>query len=257
MLTLHLPRPVYSIAELGHDIFYVIAGNLSLVTRENTPGSYSLYKVDIREYDKHGVDGVTVTELVHIPESGQLNGMARLSSSTKTLLVADAVNGYVWEVDADTGAYTYVSVPEMLPPPGEGVILGINGVKSKDGYLYWTNSGYGTLSRIAIDEVSGEISGTVEVLASKIVPDDFVIGRGGYILICQNNLNKLSVLAPNGTLVDVAGSPDSLLVPGPSACEFGWDQKLFCTTTGGLQSPVNGTTVGGEIIEIDAEGFKL
>lgn len=245
------------ITQLGHDIFYVAAGNFSLNPPQLIPGSFSIFKVDIRGYDKHGVDGVTVTELVNLADSVLLNGMARLNSASKTLLIADSINGYVWEVDADTGAFTNISLPEMLPPPGSALNLGINGVKTKDGHLYWSNQGYGTLNRVAVDQISGAVIGSVEVLATDIVPDDFVLGDNGYIWICQNALNTLSVLLPNGTVVNVAGSQDSLVVPGPSACEFGWDQKLYCTTTGGQLSPVNGTIIGGELIEFDTKDFYL
>ncbi|KAH8804420.1 hypothetical protein F5884DRAFT_406731 [Xylogone sp. PMI_703] len=247
---------VLGITQLGHDIFYVAGGNFSTLTGELQPRSFSIFKVDIRGYDRHGVDGIQVTELVNIPEAILLNGVARLDPASKTLLVADSFAGVVWEVDSETGVYTNVSLPEMLPPPNVTAV-GINGVKSKDNYMYWSNTGSGTLSRAAIDPISGAVSGPVEILATGIVPDDFVIGDHGYIWICQNFLNTLSILLPNGTVIDVAGSPDSLLVAGPTACEFGWNEKLYCSTTGGLNSSVNETVIGGEIFEIDTKGFKL
>ncbi|RFU29833.1 hypothetical protein B7463_g6490, partial [Scytalidium lignicola] len=248
---------VLGITQLEHDIFYVSGGNFSTTTGANTPGSYIVFRVDIRGYDRHGVAGIQVTEVVNIAQSILFNGMTRLSSLSKTLLVADSMKGYVWEIDAETGAYTYISLPEMLPPSGQENGVGINGVRTKNGYLYWTNTASGTLHRVAIDPIFGKVIGPVEELATGIVPDDFVIGDHGYIWICQNFLNTLSVLLPNGTVVDVAGSPDSLLVAGPTSCGFGWDDKLYCSTTGGLKSAVNGTKIGGEIFEIDTKGFKL
>jgi sugar lactone lactonase YvrE len=123
--------------------------------------------------------------------------------------------------------------------------------------LYFDNTSQGMLSRIAIDKVSGAVSGVVEVLASGIQPDDFVLGDGNLIWIAQNSRNTISVLLKNGTVVNVAGSTNSLLVPDPSACEFGKEDKLFCTSTGGQISQVNGTFVGGEILEIDTRYFEL
>jgi hypothetical protein len=246
------------IAEISHDIFYVAGGNFSIATIVNTPGSYAVWKVDIRGYDEHGVAGVKVEKVVDIKEAIFLNGATRLDSASKKLLIADSFLGAVWEVDVDKGTYELgIEIPEMKPTGGPGLSIGVNGIKVKDGYLYFDNTAQESLSRVDIDEVSGAISGAVELLASGIQPDDFVIGEGGLIWIAQNSRNTISVLLKNGTVVDVAGSKNSLLVPGPSACEFGKGDKLYCSATGGLASQVNGMFVGGEVIEIDTEGFEL
>lgn len=246
------------IAQIGHDIFYVAGGNFSLTTFVNTPGSYAVWEVDIRGYDEYGVAGVKVSKVVDIKEAIFLNGATRLDSASKKLLLADSFLGGVWEVDVDKGTYELgIEIPEMKPASGPGFSIGVNGIKVKDGYLYFDNPSQETLSRIAVDIVSGAVSGAVEVLASEIAPDDFILGEGGLIWLAQNSRNTISVLLKNGTVVDVAGSSNSLAVPGPSACEFGKENKLYCSTTGGLVSPVNGMFVGGEILEIDTEGFKL
>jgi len=249
---------VLGIAQLGHDIFYVAGGNVSLETLVFTPGTWTVFEVDIRGYDEHGVAGVKVKELVVIKEALFFNGATRLDSASKTLLIADSFVGGVFEVDVETGAYTLgIDIPEMKKTNAPGLSIGVNGIKVKDGYLYFTNGAQMTLSRVAIDVVSGTVSGAVEVLASGIAPDDFIIGEDGLIWIAQNARNTLSVLLKNGTVVNVAGSQDSLLVPGPSACEFGKEDKLYCSTTGGLINMVNGMFVGGELIEIDTVGFDL
>jgi hypothetical protein len=246
---------VLGISQIGHDIFYVVGGNFSLQNLVFKPDSWTVFEVDIRGYDEHGVAGVTVKEVVLIPEAVFFNGATRLDSASKMLLIADSYLGGVWEVDVETGAYKFgIDIPEMKKT---SVPIGVNGIKVKDGYLYFSNTSQGKLSRVAIDVVTGAVSGAVEVLASGIAPDDFIFGEGGLIWIAQNGINTLSVLLPNGTVVDVAGSQNSLLVPGPSACQFGKDDKLYCSSTGGLASMVNGMFVGGEILEVDTEGFKL
>jgi len=246
------------IAQIGHDIFYVAGGNFSLTTLVNTPGSYAVWEVDIRGYDQRGVAGVKVNKVVDLKEVTFVNGATRLDSASKKLLLADSLLGGVWEVDVEKGTYELgIELPEMKPTSGPGFSIGVNGIKVKDGYLYFDNTSQETLSRIAIDIVSGSVSGAVEVLATGIEPDDFVIGKGDLIWIAQDSLNTISVLLKNGTVVNVAGSSNSLVVPGPSACEFGWEDKLYCTATGGLISQVNGMFVGGEILEIDTKGFNL
>lgn len=246
------------IAQIGHDIFYVAGGNFSLTTLVSTPGSFAVWEVDIRGYDEHGVDGVKVNKIVDIKEAMLLNGATRLDSASKILLIADSFLGGVWEVDVEKGTYKLgIVMAEMKPTSGPGFSIGVNGIKVKDGYLYFDNTAQETLSRIAIDPGSGTVSGAAEVLASGIEPDDFVFGKGDLIWIAQNSLNTISVLLKNGTVVNVAGSSNSLAVPGPSACEFGWEDKLYCSATGGLVSQVNGMFVGGEILEIDTEGFDL
>jgi sugar lactone lactonase YvrE len=113
--------------------------------------------------------------------------------------------------------------------------VGVNGIKVHDGYLYFTNSGKGTLGRVPISTVSGVVTGPAEVLVSGIQPDDFTIGRGGLAWIAQSAINTLSVLLKDGTVVDVLGSANELTIGGPTACLFGKKGQLFCTTNGGFR----------------------
>lgn len=135
--------------------------------------------------------------------------------------------------------------------------VGVNGIKVHDGYLYFTNSGKGTLGRVPVNTVSGAVAGPAEVLVSGIQPDDFTIEKGGLPWIAQSAINTLSVLLKNGTVVDVLGSANELTIGGPTACLFGKKDQLYCTTNGGFPSRVNGTFTGRRVMEIDTKGFDL
>jgi hypothetical protein len=249
---------VLGIAEIGHDIFYVAGGNFSVNTFQSTEGSFAVWKVDFREFDKSGVAGVKVSKLVDIKEAVFLNGATRLDAASKTLLITDSVLGGVWEVDVKTGIYKLgLQIPELARPGVTQQPVGVNGIKVHDGYLYFTNSGKGTLGRVPVNTVSGAVTGPAELLTTGIQPDDFTVGKDGSAWIAQSAINTLSVLLKNGTVVDVLGSANELTISGPTACLFGKEGQLYCTTNGGFPSRVNGTFTGGRVMEIDTKGFDL
>jgi hypothetical protein len=56
--------------------------------------------------------------------------------------------------------------------------MGINGIKIRNGYLYWTNTGRALFCRIKIDDACKAIGGT-EVSVEGIVGDDFISDKMG------------------------------------------------------------------------------
>jgi hypothetical protein len=49
--------------------------------------------------------------------------------------------GVVWKVNVKNGnVEKVIEFDEMKPPPPPALQMGINGVKVRDGYLYWSNT---------------------------------------------------------------------------------------------------------------------
>ncbi|CAM6120992.1 unnamed protein product [Calypogeia fissa] len=246
------------ITEVDHDMFYVAAGNFSNFTTR--PRSCSIWQVDMRSYPLYGA---TVTKVTDTPDAIALNGVTTLSRQNSTILIADCVLGAVWIMNVKTGNYSIaIQVPAMDAVSTEPLPIGINGIKVWGGYLYFTNSDHGTMCRVPIS-TSGMATGAVEVLATGLTPDDFDLDGKHRPWIAQLDANVVSVLLKNGTVVNAAGAKDQLTVAGATSCVFGRNSDgkgrshlLYCTTSGGIDAPVNGTfIVGGKVVQIDTTGF--
>ena len=201
-----------------------------------------------------------VKKIVDIKGSGLLNGMALLSETTRKVLIADTDLGGVWKINVGSGEHDMaIQIDEMMKPAA-GLHMGINGIKIRDGYLYWTNTGRKQCSRIKIDGDS-KAAGGAEVLAEDCLADDFCFDEGSNVWITQNVLNTIVVLKESGELVVVAGQEENLDVCGGTACLFGrtkgTEHLLYVTTTGGLAGPIGGTlTEGGKVVAVDTNGFS-
>ncbi|KIN03259.1 hypothetical protein OIDMADRAFT_27698 [Oidiodendron maius Zn] len=247
------------IAALGHDTYYIAGANVSFATLTGVKGSVSIFELDMRSFNSKNGSGAQVKKVVDIPESVLPNGVTTLSSQEKTILVADSSLGVVFNVDVAARTYDIaVDIPELKPPAG-AFPIGVNGIKIHDGWLYYTNTAQQTVGRVHIHR-NGTVYGTVEVLATGVLPDDFAVDKEGRLWIAMNFRNQLSVLVPSsGNMVSVLGAEAQLTLPGPTSCAFGrrgLEEVLFVATSGGLASPINGTlTEGGKIVAVDTKGF--
>ena len=245
------------IVELQQDVFYVIAGNVSFETLQAINGSYSLWKVEMGSGDV--VDGAmnppaVVSKVTDIPEGVALNGMAVLNESSGLIVIGDAGAGQVFTVDVGTGTYSKtMEDPTMAPTPSTQ--LGINGMKIRGGYLYYTTSAQATFNRIPINAADGSPAGPAEVLARFFLGDDFSFDPAGNAYVAQNAVNTVAKVTPGGVVSIVAGSLDSTVVAGSTSTKFGRTPKdrsvLYVTTTGGYLSPV--VLQGGKVVAIDTE----
>lgn len=216
-----------------------------------------------------------------IPEAGLLNGVASLPfaapsssrncstpPSSPVVLIADSSLGMLWRVDLATGSYEIASaVAEMQPIPDAGLALGVNGVKVRDGYLYFSNSNHLAVYRIAIDAASGRIAADAQAeLAATFVTkaniDDFDIDAAGNVWVASNFDDTVEVFRADGSgAVVVVGAPTELTVAGDTAVAFGRtagaDKNVVYVSTGGaLGNPVNGTvTEPAKVVAIDRTGF--
>ncbi|KXJ90371.1 hypothetical protein Micbo1qcDRAFT_226279 [Microdochium bolleyi] len=219
------------------------------------------------QYVKLKPDGSGVAESGFVgryPEAGLLNGAIALGDCHGSILVADSVLGLVYKINPFTGASaTAVEVPEMkASDPNAALQLGANGIKIRDGYLYWSNSNTRKIHRVAIDKKTGAAreGAKVETVASfpdiKIIDDFGIDPRDGSIYVAAMFDNEILLVRADGSTAVALGRPSELTVAGPTALAFGVTKHdshiLYATTNGGMVAPVNGTVIEpGKVITID------
>lgn len=269
------------ISETTTDVFYV---NVAAPVDDNfvkVSGIPAVYKLDMNTFKvtSAGVvtSNATVTKVADITTADFLNGMTTLDDYH--ILTGDVYNGWVYKVNVLTGAYSIViEDPKMHFPVGASTNLGVNGIKIKDSYLYWTNTANGTLNKILITAAATPIGTSSIVTANVPKADDFIFKSDGTAWIAQNQEDELSLLYPGtSNAAVVAGSPISTTLAGVTAGKFGRlasdCNRLYLTTSGGecryplpensyadfeigLALPINGTVVvAGTVSYIDTTGF--
>ncbi|KAJ9493045.1 hypothetical protein VN97_g226 [Penicillium thymicola] len=251
------------ISETSRDMFYVVTSGFVDDNFVLTSGVNSIWEIDMKDFTVSKKTGevtskAIVSKLVDIPTSDYLNGATTLSETL--ILVADVYNGWVYRVDTRTGAYNIAINDDKMKfdtVPIPVTNLGVNGIKIKDGYLYWTNTAAGTLNRIRITK-QGVAVGKSEVVVSNVPKaDDFVFKKNGVAFVAQNQMDELSVLYPKSSAAQVvAGSNTSTILAGVTAGAFGRLQHdkdiLYLTTSGAEALPINGSvTVPATLSWID------
>ena len=247
------------VVELEKDVFYTDVGN---VTRPNFTGvrrSFSIYKIDLRNFDPAKPGSAPFAQVVFFPDAEFLNGIAILDKSAGSLLVADSSAGLVWKANVYTGRVTEVlKDPLMNPDPTNPFSIGINGIKVRDHALTFDNYDFGTLSRIPI-KPDGTAAGPAKVVATAVTGiDDFQFDARGDVFVAQNlPANELG-------FVEKGTDTGTVLAPftGATAVQFGRtkaDRKtLYITSNAGI-AEIGGknVTIGGRVSKayVGVEGF--
>ncbi|MCJ1330020.1 hypothetical protein MMC10_006701 [Thelotrema lepadinum] len=277
------------IVELGLDIFYVVAGNLTLDAVTSTPGSYSIWRLDLTHFDaslsnqssslpsNHSAPGFKLSKLVDIPQAGFLNGLAVSDPIAGTVLAADSLYSSVWAINVFNGSVSLaINDTTMSPTPDAAVALGINAILVReDGYLYYDNTDRASFNRIPIDVTTGKTTGPAETLlqsdTSKVFPDDFAIDERGnaWMTADADALSELDFL-PDVTkggdvgFKVVSGAEEDGRVLGWTAAKFGTTEEdlkrgsLYVTTNGGPTEYVyQNWTVGGMVVRVDTADLEM
>ena len=236
------------ITEVQPDIFAVIVGNLSIETFSSINGSYSLWKVDLRE----AIPNPVVTKITDIPKASSLNGLTLVAPLSPYVLASDSVLGVVWRINYHTGEYKIVLENTLMAPaPGQETELGINGVHTRKRYLYFTNSFQFIFARVPIS-LEGTAIGPYEVVANIGLSDDFALDKDGNAYIAQDPGGALEKVTPDGKVTVLAGSTNSTILEGDTSAAFGRtrldDNTLYVVTNGGLAGhPAGSPIVGGKV----------
>jgi hypothetical protein len=249
------------IAEIQPDVFAVVVGNWSITTFSTISGSYSVWKVDLRPFkldnDGEMASKPAVTKIADIPEASFLNGMTLLAPLSTYLLIADSALGVVWRLNYLTAEYEIALDNELMKPVPNflNVVLGINGVHTRDGYLYFTNSFQKLFASVPIS-AQGTATGPYKVIAYNGLGDDFAFDASGNAYITQDPADALELVTPEGKVTVLAGSTNSTILEGDTAAAFGRTRRdsetLYITTNGGIAGLVAGTSVvGGKVLAAD------
>ena len=206
-----------------------------------TSGIPAIYKVDMNTFEATTTGAVkknaTVSLITELPIADFINGMTTLNS--ENILSGDVYLGRVYKVNTLTGAYSIaIDDPLMKFPPDAATNLGVNGLKIKGSYLYWTNTAVGSLNRILISPAGAPLGNSSVVTTNVARADDFVFKNDGTAFIAQNQEDELSALLPNSSdAFVVAGSNISTTLAGVTAGKFGRlptdRHRLYLTTSGG------------------------
>lgn len=187
------------IGEVAHDVFAVIGGGKAI------------YKVDFSA-------GTPKASLIKtIKEASNLNGLAVFDNDT--VLVADAGKGNVYRFSVSTGDYSVVLTDPTMAPSG-GIPFGIDGIKYKDGVVWYTNIFKNSFHKVPVDPVTAKATGAVVTLWTNLMGDDLCFGPNGKIYVATNGKNSV-------VEVDTAvGKPTQVAsVTGSTSCAFGRTDK--------------------------------
>ncbi|KAK3935167.1 NHL repeat-containing protein [Diplogelasinospora grovesii] len=187
------------IGEYAPDVFAVIGGGKGI------------YKVDF-------TGGSPKSSLIKtITEASNLNGLAVFNNDT--VLVADAGKGNVYKFSVTTGEYS-VALSDPTMAPSGGIPFGIDGIKYKDGVVWYTNIFKNSFHKVAVDPVTAKATGAVTTLWTNLMGDDLCFGPNGKIYVATNGKNSLVEVDP------AVGKPTSVgTVTGSTSCAFGRTEK--------------------------------
>lgn len=235
---------VNGITELSPDTYAVIASN-------------SVWKVDLSAYEKAS-EPIRIAAL----PAGTLNGMATLDDERVSVAISDSRLGLVWRLNTHTGNYTVIHQDKTTEPNDDlGLMLGINGLRIANSYMYYNNSPRQIFCRVLIDESTGEALGPYEIITHDVLADDFAVTSDGVAYLAGLTNNVVIKVFPNGSHEVIAGSRDSTDLMTATSAAFGrpvnGQNILYVTTGGESEHPINTTnTRGGKVmaLTIDLEG---
>ncbi len=186
------------IGEYAPDVFAVIGGK-------------GIYKVDFTASPPKS------SLIKTISEANNLNGLAVFDNSS--VLVADAGKGAVYKLDVNTGAYAVVLQDATMAPSG-GIPFGIDGIKYRDGTVWYTNIFKNSFHKVAVDPVTAKATGAFTTLWTNLMGDDLCFGPNGKVYVATNSKNSLVEVDP------AVGKPNQIgSVTGSTSCAFGRTEK--------------------------------
>ena len=226
------------------DIFAVIAGSYHINNFTGIPGSFSIWRVDLRS------NPPAVSMMAPVPDAGALNGLAVIQDTSGTLLAADSALGAIFAVNPSTRKVN-MAIKDAMFAPTATFPLGINGIKTRNGVsgaiLHFTNSAqglYGTMP-VRSDGSSAGSAKQLATLAASEQYDDFAVDRQGNAFITahpnvlyQVSLDGIQTLFSNSSSIH---QPTSATFGRGSGVEM---STLYLSTDG--EAPG-----GGQVITLD------
>ncbi|KAI0392916.1 NHL repeat-containing protein [Xylariaceae sp. FL0594] len=199
----------------------------------------------------------SVVDRILVPDTATLNGMAGLPAHPHVVLGADSIDGRIFSIDTRTRDVKVLLENDALAPmPEAGLKIGINGLRIRDGHLYFTNSTRGSLARYPIDEHGNKV-GEIEILVQRppgsTMFDDFAFDREGSAYIAAHPSSVIKVVKKGGekeeefSTEEVSGS--GCEPKHPTSAALALDGKAIYLVTGGAWNEEPPT--GGQVIRIN------
>ncbi|QKX57624.1 uncharacterized protein TRUGW13939_04742 [Talaromyces rugulosus] len=228
------------ITSIGDDKYAVVGG---------IRGNYSYTNETIYTVDySGGARNATIAIAAHVSNATMLNGMDSLPEKPHVILLADSRQGAIYRVDTDSGVSTIVIQDEALAAPSNATLpIGVNGLKIRESFVYYTNSARNTFGRVPIT-VDGDQAGDVEVVAqlnggtAGYDWDDFVFDEAGVAYAAQPT-NAIAEIKSNGQHSIFVGGGNNTLIQGPTSITIARDGKTAYVTTHG-----DGTNLSGQVL---------
>ncbi|KAB8296792.1 hypothetical protein EYC80_002209 [Monilinia laxa] len=251
------------IASLGNNQYAISGGIHSPTAFSFQNNSMNIHVISLpagAADDAHPSAGALLATIpIANPHAQLLNGMAALPASPWIILSAESLCGCIYRIDTRTHDHDIVFSSAEFASMDPAMPMGINGLRIRGSWLYFTNSGRGIFGRVEIDG-RGERVGDVEVVASlrdmvgagvgvgagaEEFYDDFTLdGRGNaYVALHPHSVVRI---APDGGQVVVVGGGNSTFLLEPTALSTSRDGKSVYVVTGGAKMG----SKGGQVIQI-------
>lgn len=131
---------------------------------------------------------------------------------------------------------------------------GINGVRYREGFLYYTNSFRGILARIPVDATTAAATGPAEVLASGLIGiDDFAKGHSEGKFFVMDWIRSKILKITTGVITEVLAN-SSNGVAWPTSAQLGRTDSdkntIYVTSSGNPANLIFGRIEGGKILAV-------
>ena len=190
------------IGEVAPDVFVVIGGK---------PEGTAVHKVDFTG----GTPKATLIKT--LPDAKNMNGLAVFNNDT--VLLGDAAKGTIFKLTVSTGDYS-VAITDPTMAPSGGIPFGIDGLKYKDGVVWYTNIFKNSFHKVSVD-ATAKATGPVTTLWTNLMGDDLCFGNNGKIYLTTNSgANEVVEVDP------AVGKPNVVAkLSAPTACAAGRTDK--------------------------------
>lgn len=218
----------------GSNLAFGAEGTLYATVQSGSFTDPTTLRTHLSRFSPEGIEEV----LVEFPAGSSPNGIT--FDEQGNFYAADSLLGLIWRLPEGVTTLEAWLEADALLPQGLAGIPGINGIEVFNGYLYTVNSSSGEFLRIPI-EADGS-AGAIEVVATGIPGDGFVIDPTGTAYITTNPFNSVIKLLPDGQK-EVVGMPQNQIVGatdivlgkgrfGVGALDF--SQSIYIVQGGGI-----------------------
>lgn len=250
------------ITETRPDVFSLLSTQLS-DTLSTVPGSSAVWEVSFANNNNNSNDVFNAPrKIVSLPDVIVPNGIASIPNSA-TILIGDSLGGTVTRcATADTASCEVVLGQHNETTLAPVSSIGVNGLKYREGYLYWSNSDLVSLFRIPATAAGypvahAEVEKLGRVNASFV--DDFAEDAAGTFWVATGPDNTIATVRRDGVSEVVVGSKGEFTVAGSTAAAFGRTARdanmLYVVTNGAVKGPVDGRTEPAKVVVVNTERY--